>query len=251
YRGRDLAEVQHRDLVGDLHDVVHVVRDQHDGEALVGQPPHQVEHLSGLGHAESGGRLIEGGPPAIPQHRLGNGYRLTLPTGKARHPLPHRSKGADPEALEHLLGGHLHVSLVEHDARDAFAAEEHVLYDIEVVAQREVLIHDLDAQCSGVTRAVYHCPVPVELVGARVDRVRPTDALGERGLAGAVVTDEGHYLAGPGLEVDILQHVHGAEALVDAVHTQDRRICHGPSSLPFQASAGRSPAPGQPPDVAT
>ena len=33
------------------------------------------------------------------------------------------------------------------------AAEEHVLHDVEVVAQREVLVDDLDAERAGVARA--------------------------------------------------------------------------------------------------
>src|SRR5262249_20587414 len=66
YRGRELAEVEHRDLVGNLHHVVHVVRDQHDGEALVGEAPHQIEHLGGLRNAEGGRRLVEDNETAIP-----------------------------------------------------------------------------------------------------------------------------------------------------------------------------------------
>ena len=34
------------------------------------------------------------------------------------------------------------------------AAEEHVLHDVEVVAQGEVLVHDLDAEPRGVARGV-------------------------------------------------------------------------------------------------
>src|SRR3954452_24949883 len=39
YLGGDLAEVQRHDPVGDLHDVVHVVRDEHYPEARVGEAP--------------------------------------------------------------------------------------------------------------------------------------------------------------------------------------------------------------------
>ena len=57
------AEVERGDPVGDLEDVVHVVRDQHDAEAVVGEPADQVEHLAGLGDAERGGRLVEDARP--------------------------------------------------------------------------------------------------------------------------------------------------------------------------------------------
>ena len=54
-----LAEAQDRDRVGDLEDVVQVVRDEDDREALLAQAPDEVEHLPRLGHAERRGRLVE------------------------------------------------------------------------------------------------------------------------------------------------------------------------------------------------
>ena len=33
-----------------------------------------------------------------------------------------------------------------------FAAEVHVLDDVEIVAEREILVHDLDAQLGGILR---------------------------------------------------------------------------------------------------
>ena len=57
--GDPLAEPEHGDPVGDLEDVVEVVRDDHDAQAALGQPAHEVEHLAGLGDAERGGRLVE------------------------------------------------------------------------------------------------------------------------------------------------------------------------------------------------
>ena len=49
------------------------------------------------------------------------------------------------------------------------AAEEHVLDDVEVVGQREVLVHDLDAQLGGVLRAVDLDRLALEEDLARVD----------------------------------------------------------------------------------
>ena len=58
-RRGQLTEVEHRDPVRHLEYVQHVVRDEDDGRALVSQPPDEIEHLGGLGHAEGGGRLVE------------------------------------------------------------------------------------------------------------------------------------------------------------------------------------------------
>ena len=57
--GDVLAEPQDRDPVGDLEDVVQVVRDEHDAEALLAQALDEVEHLAGLRDAERRGRLVE------------------------------------------------------------------------------------------------------------------------------------------------------------------------------------------------
>ena len=90
----DAAQVEGGDAVGDLEDVGHVVRDEHDAEAAVGQPAHQVEDLAGLGHAEGRGRLVQQHDPGVPEHRLGDGHGLPLSTGQARHRLAYRFDGA-------------------------------------------------------------------------------------------------------------------------------------------------------------
>src|SRR5439155_24609774 len=49
--GDHAPEKEHGDPVGHLEDVVHVVGDHQHGQALVGQPAHEVEHVARLGHA--------------------------------------------------------------------------------------------------------------------------------------------------------------------------------------------------------
>jgi hypothetical protein len=69
--------------------------------------------------------------------------------------------------------------------------QEHVLDDVQVVAQREVLVHDLDAE-RGLRpggRGTGDVPALEEDL-TRVDGVDAADALDEGRLAGAVVTDE-------------------------------------------------------------
>ena len=96
-----------------------------------------------------------------------------------------------------------------------FPPQEHVLHDVEVVAQRQVLVHELDAQRSGVVWCVHVRRLALEDVFAGVDGVAAADALDQRGLARTVVTDKRGDLAGPSAERDVLENVHGSEALVD------------------------------------
>ena len=150
--GGDLAQIHGGDAVRDLQHVDHVVRDQQHGDALVGEPADQVEHLRRLRHTERGRGLVEQHDLGVPQHGLRDRDGLALPAGQAGHALANRLHRAHRQRVERLAGGLLHGDLVEQDAAVPFPAEEHVLHDVEVVAQGEVLIDDLDAE-RGTSRA--------------------------------------------------------------------------------------------------
>ena len=70
----------------------------------------------------------------------------------------------------------LHLGLAQPQERVVrLAAEVHVLDDVEVVAQREILVHDLDAEPRGVLGPVDRDGLALEGDLARVDRVDPGD----------------------------------------------------------------------------
>jgi hypothetical protein len=54
------------------------VRDEHDGQALVGEALDELEHLARLRDAERGGGLVENDDLGVPLHGLGDGDRLPL-----------------------------------------------------------------------------------------------------------------------------------------------------------------------------
>ena len=223
------AEVERRDAIGDLHDVVHVVGDQHDAAALVGEPPDQVEDLPRLRHTEGGRRLVEEDHLAVPEHRLGDGDGLPLTTREVGHQLTHRRHGADREAGERLARLLLHLSVGEERVRTTdLAAEKHVLGDVEVVGQGEVLVDELDPERGGRARVVDRHRLALEEQLTAVDAVDAREALDQRGLAGAVVTDQCGDLAGIDVEVHVVEHVHGAEALVELASREDRFGHEGP-----------------------
>ena len=94
------------------------------------------------------------------------------------------------------------------------------MHDVEVVAQGEVLVHDLDAERVGLLGVVHLGRLALEEVLAGVERVDARDALDQGALACAVVADERGDLAGIHRQVDVAQDVHGAEALVDALELE-------------------------------
>jgi hypothetical protein len=114
---------------------------------------------------------------------------------------------------------------------ELLAPEIHVLHHVEVVGEREILVDDLDAERGRVLRPVDGDRVALEEDLALVDRVDAGDALDQRRLAGAVVADERHHLAGGDVEVDLVERLDGAEALRDPPELQDRAVAHGAISL--------------------
>ena len=93
------------------------------------------------------------------------------------------------------------------------AAEEHVLHDVEVVAEREILVDDLDPELRRVLRARRCAPgLPSKKISPESAAWMPGDRLDQRRLAGAVVADERHHLAAVHLEIDVRQRLDRAEA---------------------------------------
>ena len=96
------------------------------------------------------------------------------------------------------------------------------MHHVEVVAQRQVLIDDLDAERVGLPG-----PGDVDLLAleehlAAVERVDADDRLDQRALAGAVVAHQRRDLHRKHVEVDAAQDVNGAEALVHLAQGQQR-----------------------------
>src|SRR6266516_2361966 len=53
------AQMKDRDPIRNLEDIVEVVRDHHDGQAAIAQPPHEVEHHLRLHYAQRSGWLVQ------------------------------------------------------------------------------------------------------------------------------------------------------------------------------------------------
>ena len=197
------------------------MRYHHDRESAVAQALDEVEHHFGLHDPERGRGLVHDHQLRVPHHRFGDGHRLALATGERGHRLADGSHSGDLQARERLRGCALHVVLVEQVAAEPLAAEEHVLDDVEVVAEGQVLVDGLDAEARCVPRVVDvdRLAVPEDL--AVVGLVDTRYALCEYGFAGAVVAAQRRDLAGGEVEVDAVQRLHGSEVLVDAADLEE------------------------------
>src|SRR5580700_3323857 len=214
--GHHPPQVQHRDPVRDLEDVVQVVGDDHHRQPAVAEPFDQVQHLPGLHHSEGGGGLVQQHQLGVPHHRLGHRHRLPLTSRERGHWLPDRAHRGDQQGAQGLGRLPLHRVLVEQAALQRLPAEEHVLNDVQVVGQRQILVHRLNPQRGGVPGApdVYRSPLEVDLTMVRL--VHASDAAGEHRLPGTVVPAQAGHLAGGQVQVHPVECLHRPEVLVDA-----------------------------------
>ena len=124
---------------------------------LVAQLPDEIEDLGDLPHRDRRGRLVHQHDLGVGNPGSGDGHRLSL---AARH-LPDQiaRPGFGSQLGEDLSGPAIHRGIVENleraDAFADFAAEENIGGSAEIVAEREILMHDLDAVLARFDRPVH------------------------------------------------------------------------------------------------
>ena len=215
---------EHRDPIADGEHVGHAVADQDDRDVLVAQAPDQVEHLGHLADADRGGRLVHQHDLGIRQPGPGDRHRLAL---AARHLLDQIARPGLGLELGEQLGRALVHRLVVDDLDEAeaalgLAAEEHVLGRGQIVAERQILVDDLDALGARVDRLVEVLDRALEPDLALARRKVAGDDLDQRRLAGAVVAHQPQHLAGLEVELDALERLDRAEVLGDPAQLQKR-----------------------------
>ena len=184
-------------------------------------------HLGRLGDAERRGRLVEQHDLRLAEQRAGDRDLLALAAGE-RADLAAQARDRHRQVREQLAGLVLHPRLVElardgaGAGRDLLAAEEEVGDDVEVVAEREVLVDGRDPERGRVLGLGDRDLLAAEADRAGVGGVDAGDRLDHRRLAGAVVADEADHLAGVDGEVDPVQCLDRAESLADSLQLEER-----------------------------
>ena len=191
-----LAALQHHDPVADREDVLQAVRDDDLGDAVLLQLEHGLEQPLGRHHREVGGRLVEDDDARLERDGAGDGDRLLAAARQALDALVDRVD-VDLEALQHLRRPRAYILLaVDEEALARPAAEEDVLADVHVPAEREVLVDHLDADVAALVRALEMDRLAGDEDLAGVALVGAGEDLHQRRLAGRVVADEAEDLAG-------------------------------------------------------
>ena len=92
--------------------------------------------------------------------------------------------------------------------------------------EHEVLVHHPDPELDRVLRRVDRHRLPVHEDLARVRGVEPVEDAHQGRLAGAVLAEQGVYLAAPQVEVDVVVGEHARELLRDSAQLEDGRFVH-------------------------
>src|SRR5690348_7941475 len=141
----DPAALQQVHPVDDREHLAVVVRDDDDRHALLLQVADQIEDHRALLDAHGGQRLVEEQDLGVGEHRAGHRDGLPLTAGQAGHLDVHRLQRLDPHGVQVLLGHPSHDLVAEQRPAHRLAVEEHVVVHGQLVDQREVLVHDVDA----------------------------------------------------------------------------------------------------------
>ncbi len=171
-----------------------------------------VEHLGDLAHRNGGRGLVHQDDLGIGEHGAGDGDGLSLTAGHLPDQIARA--GFRLQFGEQFAGPLVHGAVVDDRERtDALAdlpAQKDVLACRHVVAEREVLIDDLDAVAARIDRVRHRNSLPIDVDRAGGRRIVAGDHLHDRRLAGAIVAHQAHDLARLQRQRDVVHGVDGA-----------------------------------------
>ena len=190
--GHLAATTHHHHPIANRENVGHAMADEHDRHAGILEAADEIENLGDLPHRYRRGGLVHQHHARLREPRAGDRDRLPL---AARH-LPHKvaGPGLGFELAEQFPGALGHRLMVEPTERPRaaldLAAEEHIGRRGQIVAEREVLVDDLDpllARLDGFVK-MHRLAADADLAMGRGEIAG--DDLDQGRLAGAVVAHE-------------------------------------------------------------
>ncbi|MCY1302952.1 hypothetical protein D9M70_526380 [compost metagenome] len=129
------------------------MRDDNLGYTLSLQFQHRFKQAVGRHHRKIGGRLIEDYDLRLERDGAGDRYGLLAATRQA-FDLLINGVDVDLEPFQDLVGLRIHLPPIDERACERPAAQKDVLPDVQVPAQREVLVDHLDTDVSALMRAL-------------------------------------------------------------------------------------------------
>ena len=214
------AVLEDGDLVGDLEDLAHAVRDVDDDLALGLELADDGEQRLDLRIAQAGGGLVKADDAQVfAAARLHDLHQLLI--GDAQILDLVRSLDRDAELVDDLLR-HL-VGLVRvNDAEDigGHAPQIDVFRDGELHEELPLLIDDAHARLDGLVRVAEMHLLAVDQVLPRGRLVVSIERLEQRRLAGTVLAQKGKHLAAVSDEAHVVQRLDTGKVLCDVAELQ-------------------------------
>ena len=231
-RADALAAAEDGDAVGDLHNLIELVRDEEDALALAGELAHRRHELLNLLRGEDGGRLVEYEYLVVAVEHLQNLHALLHTDGDVLH------LGVEVDLEAVALGELLHalagLLLLDEAQLRRLRAEDDVVQHREHVDELEVLMHHAYVQGRGVVGVLYPDLLAVLLDDALLRLVEPEQHAHKRALARAVLAQQGVNLAAPELKRYVVVGNDARELLGDVEHLNDVfRLCSHRTASPF------------------
>ena len=210
----DLAVAHDGHPVGDLEDLVQAVGHVDHADAGLGEAAHHPVQLLDLLVRERGARLVEHQQARVHRHAAGDhDHALVGDAQAADLGLGVDALGAEP--VEHLAHLGPQAAPVEPDAQVLGVAQA----QLDVLGHRqlgdvgELLVHERQPQLGGVVGVVDLGGLAVDQHLALVGLGRPGQDLDQGALAGAVLPDQAHDLAGRERALGVVQRDHAGVAL--------------------------------------
>ena len=189
-----------------------------DGRALIAQFAGDGVEVLALALGERGGRLVHDEYLRVHGQRLGDLHQLLLGDGERAD----RRGGAEIRAhnVEQLFRLAVGARPVDEGASLELVADEYVLRHRQVGIGCGVLVDGGDAVLLGDDGVAHDHLLALEDDLAAVRLMHAGQRLDERGLARAVLADEGVYLSGAQVELHAVQSLDAREYLGDILHFQ-------------------------------
>ena len=212
----ELAVAQHGHAVAERLDLVHLVRDDDDGLAVVAHAAQYGEELVRLLRGEHGGRLVEDEDLIVAVEHLEDLGALLHTDGDV---LDARIR-IDLQTVFFRQRKHLfaRLALLQEAMLRRLDAHDDIVQHREALDQLEVLVHHADAEAVGVVRVFDGDDLAVLADLALLGLIQAEQDGHERGLAGTVFAEQRMDLPLAQLERDVVIGHDAREALRDVQH---------------------------------
>ena len=202
HRADVLAFPQDRAAVRHGHDLVELVGDEQDGLALCRQILHDLHQLVDLLGCQHGCRLVKNQDLVVPVQHLQD----LRPLLHAHGDILHQSVRVHLQAVLLRQGQDLFpgLLLLQEAVAAGLHAQDDVVQDREALHQLEVLVDHADPQGVGVVGVLDLHHLAVLFDGALLRLVQAEEHAHERGLARAVLSQQGVDLSPLQLERDVV-----------------------------------------------